>query len=127
MLLERCQKKIIYDTTSVSNGTNNREGSNNNDKVLFTKRGSPNRKTSKTKNSNLPEISKGDLKQLLQDIRKTLKIGKLTSDKQYKDKTTHDAVISNVEVVCGNNQQSLPRLWCHYCGDDHIMRKCEEK
>ena len=120
-------EQIIYDTTSVSNGTNNREGSNNNDKVLFTKRGSPNRKTSKTKNSNLPEISKGDLKQLLQDIRKTLKIGKLNSDKQYKDKITHDAVISNVEVVCGNNQQSLPRLWCHYCGDNHIMRNCEEK
>ena len=120
-------EQIIYDTTSVSNGTNNREGSNNNDKVLFTKRGSPNRKTSKTKNSNLPEISRGDLKQLLQNIRNTLKIGKLTSAKKYKDKITHDAVISNVEVVCGNNQQSLPRLWCHYCGDNHMMRKCEEK
>ena len=58
-------EQIIYDTTSVSNGTNNREGSNNNDKVLFTKegkRGSPNRKTSKTKNSNLPEISRDELK-----------------------------------------------------------------
>ena len=123
-------EKIIYDTTSVSNGTNNREGSNNNDKVLFTKEGkngSPNRKTGKTKNSNLPEISRDDLKQLLQDIRKTLKIGKLTSAKRYKDQFTYDAVIGNVEVVCRNSQQSLPQRWCHYCGDDHMMRKCEEK
>ena len=123
-------EKIIYDTTSVSNNTNNREGSNNNDKVLFTKEGkngSPNRKTGKTKNSNLPEISRDDLKQLLQDIRKTLKIGKLTSAKRYKDQLTYDAVIGNVEVVCRNSQQSLPQRWCHYCGDDHMMRKCEEK
>ena len=120
-------EQIIFDTTSVSNGTNNREGSNNNDKVLFTKRGSPSRKAGKAKNSNLPEISRGDLKQLLQDIRKTLKIGKLTSAKRYKDQFTYDAVISNVEVVCRNSQQSLPQRWCHYCGDDHMMRKCEEK
>jgi len=55
-------EQIIYDTTSVSNGTNNREGSNNSDKVLFTKRGSPSRKAGKTKNSNLPEISRDELK-----------------------------------------------------------------
>ena len=42
---------------------------------------------SKTKNSNLPEISRGDLKQLLQNIRNMLKIGKLTSAKKYKIKS----------------------------------------
>lgn len=120
-------EQIIYDTTSVSNGTNNREGSNNSDKVLFTKRGSPSRKAGKTKNSNLPEISRDELKQLLQNIRKTLNIGKLTSAKKYKDQVTYDAVRSNVEIMCGNSQQSLPRLWCHYCGDEHTMRNCEEK
>ena len=67
------------------------------------------------------------MKQLLQNIRKTLNIGKLTSAKKYKDQVTYDAVISNVEVLCGNSQQSLPRLWCHYCGDEHTMRNCEEK
>ena len=76
------------------------------------------------RNSDLPVVSREELKKMLVNARRTFSVTKLNDNKRYETREKWQAIIQNVRSQCKISEVSLPRRWCHFCGGDHLMKDC---